>query len=94
VVLFGNGVRALARAEGDPGNGHAFTDRPLKGKRAVTDSKSQDVVTTSPDGNQESLLLRERVRALEPDEAGPRDCAALHEPSSAPLEEDHLFSAA
>jgi hypothetical protein len=51
------------------------------------------VVTTFSHGNQESLLLRERVRALEPDEAGPRDCAALHEPSSAPLEEDHLLPA-
>jgi hypothetical protein len=52
------------------------------------------VVTTSPDGAHESLLLRERVRAMEPDEAGPGDSAAPHKPSSAFLEEDHLLSAA
>ena len=52
------------------------------------------MVTISPDGDRESLLIRERVRAVEPDEAGPGDSATLHEPSSAPLEEDHLLSAA
>ena len=50
-------------------------------------------MTTSPDGDYETLLLRERVRAVEPDEADPGDSAAPHEPSSALLEEDYLFSA-
>jgi hypothetical protein len=41
-----------------------------------------------------SLLLRERVRAIEPDEAGPGNSAAPDEPSSLLLEEDYLLSAA
>ena len=52
------------------------------------------MVTTSPDGDHESPLLRERVRAVEPDEAGPDDSAAPHESSSALLDEDYLISAA
>ena len=49
---------------------------------------------TSPDGDYEGLLLQERVRTVEPDEASLGDCAAPREPSSALLEEDHLLPAA
>jgi hypothetical protein len=50
-------------------------------------------VTISPDVDYESLLLRERVLAVEPDEACPGYSAAPHEPLSTLLEEDHLLSA-
>ena len=50
-------------------------------------------MTISPDIDYESLLLRERVRAVEPDEACPGYSAAPHEPLSTLLEEDHILSA-
>ena len=52
------------------------------------------MVTNPPDDAHESLLLRERVRAVEPDEAGPGYSAATHKPSSVLPEENHLLSAA
>ena len=67
--------------------------RFLIGKRAATDSKCRGEVTISPDVDFESLLLRERVLAVEPDEACPGYSAAPHEPLSTLLEEDHLLSA-
>ena len=51
-------------------------------------------MTTSPTGACESLLLRERVRAVEPDEAGPGDSTAPHKLPSVLLEEDHLLTTA
>ena len=52
------------------------------------------MVTSFSNGDHESLLLRERVLAVEPYEACPDYSAAPHESSSALLEEDHLFPAA
>src|SRR5829696_4184848 len=67
--------------------------RSLIGKRAATGSKSRGGVTASPDVDYESLLLRERVFAVESDEACPGYSAAPHEPLGTLLEEDYLLSA-
>ena len=65
-----------------------------EGKEPPLDSIGRGVVTSFSNGDHESLLLRERVRAVEPDEACPGNSAAPYESSSALLEEDHLFPAA
>ena len=50
-------------------------------------------MTISPDVDYESLLLRERMPAVEPDEACPGYGEAPHEPSRVLLEDDHLLPA-